>query len=278
MNKLKTINKVIKTAFEEDKINNDITTLSIVPKDLKAKAIILAKENGILAGIDIAKRVFQLLEPKIIFKKNKNDGDKIKKYQVIAEIQGNARTILTGERTALNILQRLSGIATKTFKFVERAGKIKILDTRKTTPGLRELEKYAVSVGGGINHRYDLQEAVLIKDNHIEIAGSVTEAVKRAESTHKNIEVEVKNIKEVKEALKTKANRLLLDNMNIRQMRNAVKLVKKKPGITTEISGGVNLKRLKNIATTGADYASVGALTHAIKSLDISLEIQKSLC
>jgi nicotinate-nucleotide pyrophosphorylase (carboxylating) len=265
--------KIIEDALKEDIGVEDITTNSIVPKNEKIKAVLLVKEDGVIAGLDIAKEVLKTLDKNIKFVKEVEDGTFVKKGKIIAKIEGNARAILTGERVALNFLQRMSEIATLTRKFVHIAGKnTKIKDTRKTTPGLRVLEKYAVKMGGGINHRMRLDDGILIKDNHIAFAGSIAEAVRRVKNLGKEIEVEVENIKELKEALEAKADSILFDNMKVGEIKKAIKITK---GIETEISGGVNLKNLKKFAKTGATYISVGALTHSPKGLDISLDVIK---
>jgi nicotinate-nucleotide pyrophosphorylase (carboxylating) len=265
--------KIIEEALKEDIGMEDITTNSIVSNEEKLKAVLLAKEDGVIAGLDIAKEVFITLNKDIKFEKEIEDGTSVKKGKIIAKIEGNARAVLTGERVALNFLQRLSGIATLTRKFVQLAGgKIKIKDTRKTTPGLRVLEKYAVKVGGGTNHRMRLDDGILIKDNHIAFAGGIAEAIRRVKNLGKEIEVEVENINELKEALDAKADSILLDNMKVGEIKKAVKIAK---GIETEISGGVNLKNIKKFAKTGATYISVGALTHSPRGLDISLEVIK---
>ncbi len=268
--------KIIKKALKEDVGKGDITTLAVVPKNAKAKAKIIAKEKGIVAGLQIAEQVFKQVDKRIKFKARVKDGAKVKKGKVIAELSGPARGILTAERVALNFLQRLSGIATLTrkFKIQSAAGgsKSKILDTRKTTPGLRSLEKYAVKMGGGTNHRMGLYDAILVKDNHIVIGGGVKKVVEGCRRVKKAIEVETKGLGQVKEAIEVGADRILLDNMNIKVLRKAVKLCKKAK-IKTEASGGVNLKTIRAIAKTGVDYISVGALTHSAKALDISLEI-----
>ncbi len=264
--------KIIDEALKEDIGKGDITTNSIVSKNEKLKAVLLVKEDGVIAGLDIAKEVLENLDKNINFIKEVSDGDFVKKGKIIAKIDGNARAIMTGERVALNFLQRLSGIATLTRKFVNLSGKTKIKDTRKTTPGLRVLEKYAVKIGGGTNHRMRLDDGILIKDNHIAFAGSVAEAVKRTKKLNKEVEVEVENLKELKEALEAGADSILLDNMNVKEIKKAVTIAK---GIETEISGGVNLKNIKKFAKAGATYISVGALTHSPKSLDISLEAVK---
>jgi nicotinate-nucleotide pyrophosphorylase (carboxylating) len=267
------ISDIVKEALKEDIGKGDITTSSIVPASMKSKAIIIAKEEGVIAGLDIARDVFRELDRNIIFRKKVAEGDFVKKGEIIAEIEGSTRAVLSGERVALNFLQMLSGIATTTRKFVQLSGEVVVLDTRKTTPCLRALEKYAVRVGGGSNHRFNLNEAVLIKDNHIEIAGSVAKAIEMARKTGKKIEVEVKNIKELAEAIEIKADIVLLDNMNVEQIKECVKFVRGRAKV--EVSGGVNLNNIKQIAKTGADYVSIGMLTHSPKALDISLYVLK---
>ncbi len=269
------INKIIENALKEDIGKEDITTNSIVPKDLMTKAVLLVKENGIIAGLDVAREVFRKLDKQIYFEKLVEDGSKVKKGQIIARIRGKARAILSGERVALNLLQRMSGIATITNGFVKLSGNVKILDTRKTIPNLRILEKYAVKIGGGTNHRFGLYDAILIKDNHIQIAGSVGEAIRRARNSRKSktIEVETTSMKEIEEALEARAEIILLDNMSIEEIKKAVKFINKRA--KTEISGGVKLDRIKDISRTGADYASTGFITHSAKALDISLDVVK---
>ena len=231
----------------------------------------------------MAREVFQQVDKRIKFTAKTKDGDKVKKGQIIATISGPARGILTGERVALNFLQRLSGIATLTSQFVLRAtnneSRATILDTRKTAPGLRALEKYAVKCGGGTNHRLGLWDAVLIKDNHIALAGGVEVAIKKAKGKGlgkakvKEVEIECKTLIQVKEAIKIGVSIILLDNMNLKTLRKAIKLCKQTK-IKTEASGGVNLKTVRAIAKTGVDYISVGALTHSAKALDISLDLR----
>lgn len=273
---------LIKQAIVEDVGPGDITTQAIISSTQKAKAIVLAKENGIIAGLATAKEVFRQIDGGIKFTPKVKDGARIKKGEIIANLVGPARGILSGERVALNFLQRLCGIATLTNQFVKRVkgARVKILDTRKTTPGLRVLEKYAVKVGGGENHRMGLYDAILIKDNHIKLAGGIKEAVEGIRRSvaaklalpRKPIEVEAKTISEVKEAIKSRVDRILLDNMNIRTLREAVNLCKK-AGIKTEASGGIKLNNVGAVARTGVDYISVGALTHSPKALDISLKV-----
>ncbi len=264
-------------SLAEDVGSGDITTNSIVPKNKIVEATIIAKESGVIAGLPLAELVFEVLDKKVKFISKVSDGKKVKKGTVIAKIKGPARAILTGERLALNFLQQLSGIATLTNQFVARVkgSGAKILDTRKTTPLWRGAEKYAVCCGGGVNHRLGLYDAVLIKDNHLDIAGGVEEAVARVKgqgSRRMAIEVECKKISQVKEAIDFGAKKILLDNMNIKTLRQAVKLCKKAK-VWTEASGGVNLKTVRSIAKTGVDSISVGALTHSAKAMDISLGI-----
>ena len=269
---------LVKLALAEDVGRGDITTRAIVAKEQKAKAVVTAKEEGVIAGLAIAADVFRHVDPRVRFHAKVKDGAFVKKGKVIATVTGPARGIATGERVALNFLQHLSGIATATNRFVTKVkskkGKVKILDTRKTTPGLRVLEKYAVRCGGGMNHRLGLHDAILIKDNHIKLAGGIQRAVQRARDEGKGgqaIEVETKIIDEVAEAIAAGADRVLLDNMKLTIMKQAVKLCKK-AGVKTEASGGVNLANVRAIAKTGVDFISVGALTHSAKALDINLK------
>jgi len=268
--------KLIKQALQEDIGTGDITTRSTVTSSAVARGNILAKESGVIAGLLAAKEVFRQVDRKIKFVPKVRDGAKVRKGKALAVVSGPARGILTGERVALNFLQRLSGIATLTNQFVTRASsRVKILDTRKTTPGLRALEKYAVKVGGGANHRMGLYDAVLIKDNHIALAGGIEKAIKKAKGKRqkaKGIEVEAKTIPQVRQAIKAGAAKILLDNMSIKTLRKAAKLCRK-ARVWTEASGGVNLKNVRKIAKTGVNAISVGALTHSAKALDISLEI-----
>ena len=266
---------LIETALKEDMPQGDITSESIIPADSESEAMILAKEEGVLAGIDVAERVFHKIDPSIVFKKNLNDGQKFRKGQTLATIQGSSISLLKGERTALNFLQRMSGIATTTQKFVGalQGTKTKILDTRKTTPGLRSLEKYAVKMGGGMNHRFNLSEMVLIKDNHLRIVGSISQAVKSAKERIKpgvRVEVEATSIEEVQEAVQSGADMIMLDNMPKEAMKEVVKRVKGK--VPLEVSGKVSLRKVKEIASLGVDFISVGSLTHSYKSVDISIE------
>lgn len=271
------IRPIIIKALEEDIGHGDITTSAIILDGLEAKGLIIAKEDFVLAGIGVASECFKTLDPEIIFKERFGDGNKVKARKVIAEVKGNAQTILMAERVALNFLQRLSGIATLTSKYVEKikGTKAKIVDTRKTTPGLRVLEKYAVRMGGGFNHRFGLYDAVLIKDNHIELSGSIKKAVEnvKGKTSHTTrIEVEARSLKEVKDALQSGVDIIMLDNMDLETTRKAVKLIKGKALI--EASGNINLDNVRKIAETGVDLISIGALTHSAPAVDISLEIE----
>lgn len=270
------IDKIIEQALLEDIGTGDITTEFIIHPNVKAKGIIKTSEEGVVAGLDIACLLFKKLDSEIIFQEKIKDGTKVTRGKVLAKISGSARTIFKGERVALNFLQRMSGIATITSKFCQQVKDfpVRIFDTRKTTPGLRILEKYAVRMGGGHNHRFGLYDAVLIKDNHIAVAGGIKSAVNsvRKQISHTvKIEVEVENLSQFQEALKVQVNIIMLDNMDLETMKEAVKLVKGKALI--EASGGITLEKVKEIAQTGVDLISVGALTHSVKALDISMEI-----
>ena len=272
------IQDIIETALAEDIGSGDVTTMAIADKNDEGAVEIIAKENLVVAGILIAEAVFKTIDKKIEFKPFVTDGGTVRKGKVIAKVSGKLSTLLAGERVALNFLQRLSGIATLTLLFTDKIKgfNIKILDTRKTTPGLRILEKYAVRMGGGWSHRFGLCDGVLIKDNHIAAVGSVAEAVRRArDSAPKNmlIEVETKNLSEVKEALLAGADVIMLDNMKPAAMRQAVKIIGKTALV--EASGGVNLKNVRAVAETGVDFISVGALTHSARAVDISMEVVK---
>ena len=275
----KSILKTISTALKEDVKNGDITTKATISKSKKAVGKFLVKADGIIAGLEIAKAVFKSIDPKIKFELKINDGSKVKYGDVAAIVSGRAQSLLTAERTALNFLQRMSGIATSANNYSEKVKhtKAKVIDTRKTVPGLRTLDKFAIKLGGCSNHRIGLYDMFLIKDNHIEVAGSITKAVEtcvkynKKHRTKLKIEVETKNLKEVEEAIKTKADIIMLDNFEIDEMKKAVKIINGKCKI--EASGGVNLDTVRAIAETGVDYISVGALTHSVKALDISLEI-----
>lgn len=275
------LNTLIDMALAEDIGGGDITSESLIPANLKAKTTILAKADGVLAGIDLAKLVFIKIDPDLKFKALLKDGVKLKPGDIIATVTGNARSILKSERLALNFLQKLSGIATQTKQYVDviRDLPVDILDTRKTTPGMRLLEKYAVSMGGGRNHRFNLSDGILIKDNHLAPLRAhgmtLREIVIQAKSNAPNgikVEVEVTNLKEIKEAVAAGADIIMFDNMSTAQMRRAVKIVP--ASIYTEASGGITLKNVRAVAETGVNFISIGALTHSSKALDISLEFQ----
>ncbi|WP_346355548.1 carboxylating nicotinate-nucleotide diphosphorylase [Azotosporobacter soli] len=262
--------------LEEDIGHGDLTSESIVPVSLRSSGVIHAKAAGVIAGLDLAAEVFRLLDPEIDFRSRVKDGDAVAAGTVLAEVYGSARALLSGERLALNLLQHLSGIATKTAAWQkELAGtQTKLTDTRKTLPGLRQLQKYAVRVGGGSNHRFGLYDGVLIKDNHIKLAGGIAEAIQaareRAPHTIK-IEVEVETLDGVEEALAAGADIIMLDNMEIETMRQAVALNRGR--VLLEASGGIDGKKLAQVAATGVDLISAGALTHSVTGLDISLDI-----
>ena len=266
---------LVRAALREDVGSGDITTESTVTPSQNARGVFLMKGDGVLAGLDVAFEVFRQLDPAVQIVARKRDGDVCRAGEEIAEVAGTARALLIGERTALNFLQRLSGIATRARRFVEAAdGRITILDTRKTTPGLRVLEKYAVRTGGAMNHRAGLFDAVLIKDNHIRLAGGVEAAVQRTRARHpgRPVEVEAQRLEEVDEALAAGAESILVDNMSTAQIRDAV--ARAKGRATIEISGGVTLDRIPELASTGANFVSAGALTHSAPALDISFEIE----
>ena len=268
------IDKLILDALNEDVPNEDVTTNSVIDENSQSMVDLLAKEKGVVAGLQIYERVFTLLGGVEVefFKK---DGDVIEPGMLIATLKGNTRNLLIGERTALNFLQRMSGVATLTRKFADKleGTNAKLLDTRKTTPNMRIFEKYAVRVGGGCNHRFNLSDGVLLKDNHISAAGGVKKAVEAARahaSFVRKIEVEVENLDMVKEAIEAKADIIMLDNMSLEAMKEAVELIAGRALI--ESSGNVNLDTIGEIAKTGVDYISVGALTHSFKVLDLSMK------
>jgi nicotinate-nucleotide pyrophosphorylase (carboxylating) len=274
------LEKIIKNALAEDIGGGDITTLAVVSNLLPGTGEFFIKQNGIIAGLEILDVLFKVADPDLIFVKCIEDGCHVNYGQVAARVTGKAASMLSLERTALNFLQRMSGIATITGIFVEKIKhtKAKILDTRKTVPGLREIDKLAVNIGGGTNHRIGLYDMFLIKDNHIAVAGSITKAVqackefKLQKNISSRIEVEVTNIEELKEALYCSPDFIMLDNFQLGEMKNAVKLINGK--CLTEASGGIDLNNVKEIAETGVDFISVGALTHSVKALDISFEMK----
>jgi nicotinate-nucleotide pyrophosphorylase (carboxylating) len=273
---------MVKLALTEDIGAGDVTTEGVVPEDATAAGAVIARATGVLAGLDVARIAFATIAPSIAFEPLLKDGAAVKPGVEICKIRGPARGILTAERVALNFLQRLSGIATVTRRYVDAVkgtGAV-ILDTRKTTPGLRVLEKYAVSVGGGGNHRFGLFDMYLIKDNHLKIAGGVREAVSRARSAKSDlaVEVEVTTIEELKEACAAGVDRVMLDNMPLDLVKTACEIVKGLPEAEgrpkVEVSGGVTLESVRDLALCGVDYISVGALTHSAPGLDMSLELE----
>jgi nicotinate-nucleotide pyrophosphorylase (carboxylating) len=271
------LDALVLRAISEDIGRGDVTTAAVVGKDVVSKGIFVAKEEFVLAGLFVAKRVFELIDSEVNFEEKRKDGDEIKKGEVIAEVSGSSSSLLSGERVALNFLQHMSGIATLTMKAVElvKDYQVTVLDTRKTTPGLRILEKYAVRVGGGKNHRFGLDDGVLIKNNHIKIAGGVREAVLRVRKIIPHllkIEVEVRNISEIREAIEAGVDIVMLDNMSPDEVREAIKIAEGKTKI--EISGRVNLDNIKDYASLGVNYISMGILTHSAKSVDISFLIK----
>lgn len=273
------IDKIIIDALKEDIPNEDITTNSVVSEDSKSTVDLIGKEKGILAGLKIFERVFALLGD-VTVKFFKSDGDKVEANTLIATLTGNTRSLLKGERTALNILQRMCGVATLTNQCVDQlqGTHAKLVDTRKTTPNMRILEKYAVKIGGGMNHRFNLSDGILLKDNHISAAGGILNAVKMARegsSFVRKVEVEVESLDMVKEALAAKADIIMLDNMNLETMRTAVEIIDKKAEI--EASGNVTLDTIRDIGMIGVDYISSGAVTHSYKSLDISMKNLKNI-
>ena len=270
------VETIINLALEEDIGSGDLTTELLFSGALKCNAEIKCKENGVLAGLPIARAVFEKLDSSVQLDELKQDGDKIREGEIIIKIEGSQKNILTGERLALNILQRLSGVATLTSKYVEavKGYDVKILDTRKTMPGNRSLSKYAVSVGGGYNHRMGLYDGILVKDNHIKLAGGIKNAVNIIKSkinSEYKIEVETSNIDQVSRALEAGADIIMLDNMDDNLMKEAVSLIGGKTLI--EASGGITLDRVRAVAELGVDFISIGALTHSAQALDISLDM-----
>ncbi len=272
------VDDLILMALKEDISSEDITTNSVMREKKNGKVQLICKQDGIIAGLQIFKRTFELLDEDIFTNMYFKDGDKVKKGDIIAEIEGDVRVLLSGERTALNFLQRMSGIATYTNNVVKllEGSSIKLLDTRKTTPNMRIFEKYAVKMGGGYNHRYNLSDGVLLKDNHINAAGGVAEAIKMAReytSFVRKIEIEVENLEMMQEALDAGADIIMLDNMSPEMMKKAVTMAGGKAKI--ECSGNITKENIKTVIETGVDYISSGALTHSAPILDVSL---KNLC
>jgi nicotinate-nucleotide pyrophosphorylase (carboxylating) len=273
---------LIDLVLKEDVGIGDITSSLLIPEGKSVKAEIIAKEDFLLAGMPFVKEIFSFINEDIRFDSFFKDGDWVKNKTVIANISGNGRDILAGERIALNILQNVSGIATLTNQFVKKVEglSVKIADTRKTLPGMRLMQKYGVRIGGGINHRFGLFDGILIKDNHIKIVGSLRRAVELSKKGHHllKVEVEVKNIDEFKEALEAGADVIMLDNMSIKDMKEAVKMRNKRieksnNKVLLEASGGINLENIREIAETGIDIISIGALTHSARAVDISMKV-----
>ncbi len=263
-----------KLALNEDLYPSGDITSELINKNIKKKVKMISNQKGILGGIEFAKETFKLIDKKIKFKKKKKDGSRIKKGEVVATIDGDLKNILTGERVALNFVSHISGIATKTNMFVKKVGKkTKICCTRKTIPNIRVIQKYAVKLGGGTNHRFNLSDEYLIKDNHISSEKNFENLIQRAikKKGRKKITVEVDNLSQLKRILGLKFDRILLDNMSSKNLKKAVKMSKK--FYETEASGGINLKNVKNISSTGVDRISIGSLTHSVNALDLKLEI-----
>ncbi|OGD38157.1 MAG: nicotinate-nucleotide diphosphorylase (carboxylating) [Candidatus Aminicenantes bacterium RBG_19FT_COMBO_58_17] len=278
--RLSDLDPLIDAALKEDIPAGDITSESLISAASRSQAVFLAKEAGVLAGLGVARRVFERIDPGVRFRVLSRDGRTFESGDILAEVRGRSISLLKGERTALNFLQRMSGIATKTRRFVEAVAGTgaQILDTRKTTPTLRRLEKYAVRMGGGENHRASLSDMVLIKDNHLALVGSISEAVRRAREKSgrgTKIEVEVADFAAAKETVAAGADRVMLDNMPLNMMRPIVRWLKGR--IQVEVSGKVTLGRARQIAEMGVEYISVGGLTHSFGSVDISLEFRKGL-
>jgi nicotinate-nucleotide pyrophosphorylase (carboxylating) len=273
---MNSIQHLIEIALKEDIGPGDITTENLIGPDLEGKGVITAKEPLVIAGLDVARQVFEHLDNQVIFRAGYKDGDVIKDGGIVAEIEGKLQVLLTGERTALNFLQRLSGIATCVRSYVDELANqsVRLVDTRKTAPGWRVLEKYAVRMGGAHNHRMGLYDGVLIKDNHIAACGGIIKAVERIRanvSHHEKIEVEVSDLNQVKDAMDAGADVIMLDNMNIKMIKEAVAFINGKAAV--EVSGGITKKGLKPLADTGVDIISVGALTHSARCVDISMRI-----
>ena len=274
------IKKLINLGIEEDINTGDVTTDSIIPATMNAVATMTAKQEGVISGLEIVKMVYDYFQKDVVFTTYFNDGDSVKKGDVILKIEATYPTLLRGERLSLNIFQRMCGIATETARYVKElvGTSTELLDTRKTAPGLRVLDKMAVKHGGGTNHRMGLYDMAMIKDNHIKMAGGITKAVEqvRANITPDiKIEVETTNLNEVREAIAADADIIMLDNMDNATMTEGVAIIKAADkGIKTEASGNMSIPRLKEVAATGVDFISVGALTHTVKAMDISMNIQ----
>lgn len=274
---LKAAQTLIELALKEDVGEGDITTDNIIPAESRRKAKMVAKADGVVAGLPVAEMVFRRLDPNFVWDVKTPEGTRVKKGDVMVEFEGTYRALLTGERTALNFLQRLSGIATMSAKYADAVKDFKtvILDTRKTLPGFRMLDKYAVKTGGASNHRIGLYDMAMIKDNHIEVAGGITKAVEAVRSNIKPgilIEVETTTLEQVQEAIEAKADIIMLDNMDTETMKKGVKLIAGRAKV--EASGNMTLERLREVAATGVDYISIGALTHSVSALDISQRLE----
>ena len=270
---------LVRAALLEDLGHGDVTTNALISPDLGGEGLLKAKQELVLCGLEVARQVFEEIDPELRFEALHRDGDLLKPGNIAARLTGRVASILKGERVALNFLQHLSGVATYTRRFAEKVADlpVKIIDTRKTLPGFRVLEKYAVLVGGGANHRFGLSDGVLIKDNHIKACGSVKEALRRARSRVPHvyqIEIEVKSLEELEEALHAGAQAILLDNMDPATLKKAVALVRaKRPKVILEASGGVSLENVRAIAETGVDLISIGKLTHSAPAVDLNLKI-----
>jgi nicotinate-nucleotide pyrophosphorylase (carboxylating) len=275
MNMPSAVTQFLQHAIEEDIGYLDITTALIIPEENESRALYVAKSNFVIAGFPFANEVFKILDPSVKFQTYFAEGSKVRKGDVLGEVSGKTKILLAGERVSLNVLQRLSGVSTLTSFFVDAimGTGAKIIDTRKTTPCMRYMEKYAVKMGGGTNHRFGLFDGILIKDNHIEAVGSITKAVSLAKAGHHlaKIEVEVENLNDLQEAIEAGADVIMLDNMSIHDMKEAVKIVQKRTPL--EASGNITLANVREIAETGVDMISVGALTHSVVAADISLKI-----
>ena len=269
------VDEYLLNTLKEDITSEDVSTNAVMPEDKQGKADLICKQDGIICGLDIFKRTFELLDPTSRFEANFKDGDRVKKGDLLGVIYGDIKAILSGERTGLNYLQRMSGIATITREYMDelKGYSTTLLDTRKTTPNMRPFEKYAVTVGGATNHRYNLSDGVLLKDNHISAAGSITKAIQMAKAYApfvRKIEIETETLEQVKEALDAGADIIMLDNMDNETMKKAVEIINGKA--QTECSGNVTKERLKEIAEIGVDFVSCGALTHSAPIMDISLK------
>jgi nicotinate-nucleotide pyrophosphorylase (carboxylating) len=276
------IHQFITAALSEDVGDGDHTSLATIEAGTQGKAKLLVKDTGILAGVELAKEIFYIVDPNLKLEVFLNDGAEIKPKDIAFEVEGDAQSILKAERLVLNCMQRMSGIATKTNEIVDmlQGTNTKVLDTRKTTPGIRYLEKWAVRIGGGVNHRFGLYDMILIKDNHVDYSGGIRRAIENANNYIKEtgkklaIEVEVRNIDELEQVVQTgNVNRILLDNFNYDDLRQAVNMIEGR--YITEASGGITIDNIRNYADCGVDYVSVGALTHSVKSLDLSLKAVK---